>query len=150
MARKPVSTKKAIPKPKPKNNGKHPGGRPPTSLTSYKPEYCELLMKHMAEGYGFQCFGITLDPLVHHGITEQWLKIYPEFAEAKKNGDNLCLRWWETLGRAGAAGKLKNFNAATWIFNMKNRFLWRDRQDITSGDSPIRQVFKINGKEIEF
>jgi hypothetical protein len=34
------------------------------------------------------------------------------------------------MGIAGSSGKLKGFQTGAWIFNMKNRFSWRDRQEI--------------------
>jgi hypothetical protein len=53
---------------------------------------------------------------------------HPEFSEAYSRGLDLSQAWWEKLGRRGAAGEVP-INPATWIFNMKNRFKWTDRQD---------------------
>jgi hypothetical protein len=37
--------------------------------------------------------------------------------------------FWEQMGIDGAMGLIDGFNAATWIFNMKNRFGWRDNKE---------------------
>jgi len=99
-------------------------GRP----TKYKPEYCQMLIKHMAEGLSFECFGALVDSC--EDTLYEWVKKYPEFSESRKKGIMFCRLFWEKMGRAGAAGKVPMFNNATWIFNMKNRFAWRDVQDI--------------------
>lgn len=41
------------------------------------------------------------------------------------------LHEWEKIGLFGAKGEIEGFNAASWIFNMKNRFRedWRDKQE---------------------
>jgi transposase len=59
----------------------------------------------------------------------QWLKDHHTFSAAYDRGLELSQAWWEKLGREGAAGKA-DINPATWIFNMKNRFRWTDRQDV--------------------
>ena len=105
-----------------------PAGRP----TKYKAEYCEMLVKHMEEGLSFESFGAKAN--VSRDTLYTWEKKYEEFAEAKKKGKTKCLEFWESMGRSGAAGKLPGFNAAAWIFNMKNRFMWRDRQDVVTTD----------------
>jgi hypothetical protein len=97
-------------------------GRP----TIFKEEYCQMLIEHMRQGYSFESFGaypvcVTKDTLY------SWLKQHPQFAYAKKLGTIECRKLWEKLGLAGASGKLPGFNTAAWIFNMKNRFMWRDR-----------------------
>lgn len=51
-----------------------------------------------------------------------------EFRLAEKTRQALCEIWWERRGREMAAGS--DGNATVWIFNMKNRFGWRDKQDI--------------------
>ena len=45
------------------------------------------------------------------------------------------------MGRQSAVGEVENFNATSYIFNMKNRFKedWRDRHDLdhTSSDGSM-------------
>ncbi|GJD79375.1 hypothetical protein [Methylobacterium gregans] len=62
-----------------------------------------------------------------------WLALQdrnPEFSAAVKKGHALAEAWWAAAGRDGIAMG-KDFNATTYIFNMKNRFHHsRDRQDV--------------------
>lgn len=97
-------------------------GRP----SKYKPEYCEKLIAHMADGYTFD----TFMPEVSNDTLFEWLKLHPEFAEAKKAALKHSKKWWLSMGRAGMGGKIKGFNATVWIFCMKNMHGWRDVQEI--------------------
>lgn len=68
----------------------------------------------------------------------EWEKRHPALAEALAEGEVLSQAWWETKGLSAASGQLPGFNAAIWIFNMKNRFGWRDKQEITGdADKPV-------------
>jgi hypothetical protein len=87
-----------------------------------------MLYEHMKEGLSFQSFGGVVGVSIETLYT--WEEKYTEFLDAKKRGKASCLLWWEKLGRAGTAGRISNFNTASWIFNMKNRFEWRDKKDI--------------------
>jgi hypothetical protein len=59
---------------------------------------------------------------------------YKDFSDSYKKGQELSEAWWTKMGRAGSVGKAK-IQPAMWIFNMKNRFKWTDRQDMNiSGD----------------
>jgi len=96
--------------------------------------------------------------------------IRAEMAAAKASGEAAGLLWWETLGRMGAQGLgprvlLKEvhkqdehgnpivektygaapFNVAAWIFTMKNRFAWRDRDDAPGIDAghPLHVVMDL-------
>ena len=60
-----------------------------------------------------------------------WVKEYPEFGEAFARGKERSEAWWTRIGRAAAAGKVNGFMSGPWIFNMKNRFGWKDQADIT-------------------
>ncbi len=98
-------------------------GRP----SSYKPEYCEALLKHMAEGYSIEAFAGSIR--VSRETIYAWCDQHPDFADTKRIGFALCQLWWETRGKIGLIDK--SFNSAIWIFNMKNRFSWRDRHDVS-------------------
>ena len=56
-------------------------------------------------------------------------KEYPVFSDAIKNGELLSEAWWSRLGRKGASGAAE-INPTTWIFNMKNRFGWKDKKEV--------------------
>lgn len=83
----------------------------------------------MGEGFSYETFAAQVG--THRDTLYEWETQHPNFSDAKKKGQALCQDWWEKMGRAGAAGKIKNFNAAVWIFSMKNRFKWHDKHEIT-------------------
>lgn len=126
-------------KPKPKG----PGGRP----TKYKPEYCDQLIEHMAKGYSFETFGAAVG--VARSSVYEWLK-NQEFSDAKKEGLMQCQLFWERMGIGGATGRIKGFNVGCWVFNMKNRFGWRDKVE-TSGEVTVKPyvIRRPSGEEVE-
>ena len=71
------------------------------------------------------------------------------FAQALEVGEELCEAWWLRVGRQAAAGK-RTIMVSAWIFNMKNRFGWRDKIDLGSAtDRPLRiekKVYVIEGQ----
>lgn len=99
-------------------------GRP----TKYRKEYCQKLIDHMKQGYSYETFGTVIK--VASSNLYEWEKKHKDFREAKKIAFNECQLFWEKMGMGGTAGKLRGFNPAGWIFNMKNRFKWTDRQEI--------------------
>jgi hypothetical protein len=103
-----------------------PAGRP----SKYDPKYCEQLIKHMQQGLSFESFAANV-PCCFDTLHE-WVKVHPEFSEAKRIGKSLELKWWESILGGGASGKLKNFSAAATIFALKNKApkLWRDRKEV--------------------
>lgn len=95
--------------------------------TKYKREYCADLVEHMAQGYSFHSFGGKLR--VGARTLFDWLDRHEEFQEAKQVGEFACMYFWEKTGIAGTHGKIKGFQQASFIFNMKARFAkygWRD------------------------
>lgn len=105
-----------------------PGGRP----TTYKPEYCSLLIDHMVQGYSFESFAATIE--CHRDTLYEWTKVHQEFSDAKKMGVDGGLLFWEKLARSGAMGvksittsdgrkiDIKAINPTLVIFMMKCRF----------------------------
>lgn len=95
--------------------------------TKYKKEYCAALIDHMSQGYSFHSFAGSI--LVGPRTLFDWLDRYPEFLDAKGIGEMACMYFWERTGKAGTLGKIKGFQQASFIFNMKARFAkygWRD------------------------
>ena len=103
-----------------------PAGRP----TLYRPEFCEKLIKHMAKGLSFESFAAECE--VCFDTLYEWVKVYPEFSEAKKEGTALSMKWWESLLALASAGERKHANITGIIFALKNKFpaQYRDRVNI--------------------
>lgn len=114
-----------------------PAGRP----TKFKPEYCQALIEYMKEGRSYETFGCTIN--VNTDTLYNWERLFPEFSEAKKVAMQYSRRWWEDVGRAGATGKLPGFNAAAFIFTMKNRFKWADVQKVEVTESQDEEVKEL-------
>lgn len=111
-------------------------GRP----SKYEPEMCAKVVDLMREGASKTevCaeIDITFETLSQWTNTESTY-FKQEFSDAVKTGERLSQAWWERLGREGSAEKAK-INPAVWIFNMKNRFGWKDRLEaIGDPDKPI-------------
>lgn len=66
------------------------------------------------------------------------IKKHPKLNEAYELGKLHSEAWWQKLGRAGAAGKVK-IQPAVFIANMNNRFNWGEnmRLDHQSSDGSM-------------
>lgn len=108
----------------------NPVGRP----TNYKPEYCEKLVEHMSKGLSYETFAGTID--THKQTLYDWEKANPEFMDAKKRAFEKCRIFWEQIAidHLVEHDKGSKLNSSVWIFNMKNRFRWTDRQEIEAGE----------------
>lgn len=97
-------------------------GRP----TKYKPEYCQMLIDHMSEGYSFESFGGIIE--VDETTLYEWVKVHQEFSHSKSIGTQKCMNWWEQVGRKGMMNEIPFFNDRIWRLNMINRFRskWSD------------------------
>ena len=91
--------------------------------TLYRPEYCQLLIDHMAKGFSFESFGAEVN--CGSSTVVSWLK-HKDFQIARQKAQVLNRKFWEDLGIKGTRGEIKGFNVASWVFNMKNRFHWRN------------------------
>lgn len=120
---------------------KNKGGRP----SSYKPEYCQKLIQHMARGYPFTTFCLECDPVVNPDTLYEWLATHEEFSEAKSIAEQSGLKFHiDMLTDAMTVKKyFKNFIPACWIFKMKNMHNWADKIDLSSKDKEL-QKFILN------
>jgi hypothetical protein len=97
---------------------------------------------------------------VHRDTLYEWEVRHQEFSDSKKEAVDAGLHYYESLAQAGMSGQLRrvtkevehldpetgkvtrvereygpaSFGQAAWIFSMKNRFNWRDKQELTGGD----------------
>lgn len=122
----------------------NPVGRP----SKYKPEYCSLLIEHMAQGYSFESFAAVIK--VNRDSLYEWEKVYSDFSDAKKEALDQCLLFWEGLGIKNIINfpEMGSLNSAVWVFNMKNRFKWRDKQPDES-DVVVNNVSNLNDDELD-
>lgn len=95
-----------------------------------------MLVEHMEKGFSFESFAGVLS--VTKPTIYEWVKEHDEFSNAKGIGTEKSRIFWEDLGvrhilnesksTHGIGSKSKSLNASVWVFNMKNRFGWRDKQ----------------------
>lgn len=100
-------------------------GRP----TKYRPEFCQMLVDHMAQGGSFEGFAATIK--VSWECLYDWLDKHPDFFQAKKDGFAASKECWENIMYQQATGKI-NGSSTALIFALKNRFPkdYRDRTEV--------------------
>ena len=114
-------------------------GRP----TTYEDRFCDLLIDHMTKGYSFESFAAITNTC--KDTLYEWVKVHPEFSDAKKRATDKSRLFWEKVGienivnietmekdESGSFTAVKkSLNSAAWIFNMKNRFKddWKDKHE---------------------
>ena len=117
----------------------------------YKPEYCDMLIKHMAQGKSFTTFGAVVG-VSRHSLYD-WVSEYDDFADAKEQAMKKSQEWFEQRLQAKLLGvKSPNFDpklidATVLIFALKTRFheFYGDKSD-GDGGRPVN-IF-IDGKKI--
>jgi len=93
--------------------------------TKYEKKYDAMLILHLSKGFSYNIFAAEVK--VHVDTLYEWEKNNPSFSDAKREGLLLSQRFWESLA-IKALLKNERFNTAAWIFCMKNKFGWRDKQ----------------------
>lgn len=135
-------------------------GRP----TKYKPEYCGQLIEHMSSGLSYESFaavvGVNRDTIFH------WETLHEEWKEAKAEAFSQSLLFWEKQGIEGLYAETiygdngkpissKSINATIWVFNMKNRFKWRDKQPdeidtvVNNNNSNTANVTSLSDEQLD-
>jgi transposase len=104
----------------------NPVGRP----TKYKPDYCEVIIEKMAEGYSKEAvagyIGISKNTLY------EWAKANKDFQDAIAIGESKSRLHWENklVEYAVHTKNGKQINGQVFNLNMKNRFGWSDKKEI--------------------
>lgn len=85
--------------------------------TIYKPEFCEMLIKHSEEGGNFMEFAAKVNVSLCSVI--KWTKKYPEFKKAKEIAELKYKAYWKDLYRNH---KQRKFHYWEFLFVMVNAF----------------------------
>ena len=124
-----------------------PGGRPKKEFKAW-PNWKQDIYDLYSQGAG----DIEIRALVAEKMEDtetcswilwdRWLEEEPEFCETIKKGRILCERWWQQQGRENL--KDKDFSPTLWYMNMKNRFGWADKQEVSGpNNGPIETKTKV-------
>ena len=105
-------------------------GRP----SKYEPEMCQQAVDLMQ--YGASKTEVAAELGITRETMNQWTNakspyFIRDFSDAIKAGELLSQAWWERVGRLSL--KDKDFSFTGWYMNMKNRFGWKDKSEV-SGD----------------
>lgn len=92
------------------------------------------VFKEMEQGASIEEIKALLQ--ISDNLHYRLLREEDEYAAVIEYGKMLSKAWWYKAGRTNL--KDKDFNFTGWYMNMKNRFKWKDRQDVTSDDEGIQ------------
>lgn len=108
-------------------------GRPRKDLDILPEDWHDTILKEMSEGASLEEIKAILN--ISNDLHARWMKDELQYSETIKRGEELSKAWWHNQGRKNLANK--DFSATLWYMNMKNRFGWKDRQDITTNDKDM-------------
>lgn len=113
---------------------KDKGGRPMITLSDLPDQWDEKITALAREGASIVELSVTLG--ISRDTFYQLSKRDQKFSDTIKKCKELSEAWWEKQGRTKL--ETKEFNYTGWYMNMKNRFGWRDKQEVQhSGGTPI-------------
>lgn len=102
-------------------------GRPKDTVAERLPSDWQDRMRELAM-QGASELEVRLEYRLSEDLWYRWIREEPEFSKTVKECKELCRIWWERHGRKMAEGTADG-NAVVWIFNMKNRFGWKDKTE---------------------
>lgn len=127
------------------DSDKNPVGAP----TKFEDRFCTEIEEHMANGYSIESFAGKIG--VSEDTVYEWRNAknpdgslkHPEFSESVKRGKAKSIWFWELFARNVSTGQIQNANAAMVIFQLKNRLGWKDRTDVTSDDTKLKEAASL-------
>lgn len=129
-----VKKKKKVVKKTTQNKKKevaNPIGRP----TTYKPEYCQVVIDFMDKGYSKEATAGHLS--ISKYTLYEWIKKYPDFANAVHIGETKSQVTWEkkAVDHAVHTKDGKRLDSRIYALQMKNRFGWSDKKEVINHES---------------
>lgn len=113
--------------------------------SKYQPEMCAVVLDLMRDGASL--VEVSAELGIHRDTFYKWIDdkseyYHEEFGKAVSEGKLLSQAWWERNGRINLTNK--DFSYTGWYMNMKNRFGWADKQEVSGpGGGPIKQAFTV-------
>lgn len=95
----------------------------------------------MAEGFSFESFGALVN--CSRGVVHDWVKVHPDFLEAKREGDVKAQIWWEKLHRRCAATGEGNATMIVWA--QKNKWPKQYCERVAKGQIEFNHKQEISG-----
>lgn len=131
MAKKKEEVKKKVVK------KKHAGGAPKKPFESWKGWRKDIYTLYMDGASDVEVKALIIikaETTISNDLWTRWMKEEREFSETIKQGRLLSEAWWQKKGRTGleqsnSQDSLK-LNYTGWYMNMKNRFGWKDKQEV--------------------
>jgi len=106
-------------------------GRPPESINGL-PEgwYNDIISLYKEGASDVEVKALIFDwrGSFSNDLWDRWMKEEPQFSETIKKGKLLSEAWWHKNGRVNL--KDREFNYTGWYMQMKNRFGWKDTQQL--------------------
>lgn len=115
------------------------------TYSKYHPDMCSTVVELMKEGASI--VEVSAELGIHRDTFYEWINekgdyYQSEFALAVSEGKALSQAWWEKNGRINLENP--RFNYTGWYMNMKNRFGWADKKEVSGpGGGPIKQAFTV-------
>ena len=106
--------------------GLKPNGKRWSPLTTYDPEYCDVLVEMMAKGCTYVEVAAALKTSIRTFVG--WCEQFPEFKEAYEMGEDLAQAWYQRTAREHLViitepnGPKVSFDTRQWIHVLKSRY----------------------------
>lgn len=133
----------------------HPGGSPKQPFKAWEGWHDDILSLYAEGASDVEIRGLIAEKMEGREtltwyLWDRWLDEEPEFLETVKKGRGLCEIWWQRKGRTSL--NEGTFSSTLWYMNMKNRFGWKDKQEIEHGvhgskDMEWRVTYKTPKKQ---
>lgn len=102
-------------------------GRPKITIKDFVITWQQDILNLARQGASDVELAVFLD--ISRDTFYEMQKREPIFSDTIKKAHDLCEAWWLEKGRKGVTEK--NVDATLWYMNMKNRFGWKDKQELT-------------------
>ena len=115
--------------------------------SSYRPEFCELVLGLGKEGKSFTQMAVATGH--DKASLMRWKEEHPEFRIALMRALERSQCWWEEQGQKGIVSR--DFNAALWHKNIASRFRedYADRKEVTGANGgPIQQAVTLRTLDV--